>query len=900
MLNKKIKFAILLLFSLFLIPAVTAAAQNTSFYSIKLNVANFTFASADYAAAEKVSFNTTEPNITVYLMTSMNIQKISGDDTNQVWIRVKIDGTPRLEEKLRTVSDIGEEGSTGTKPFATNVTLGAHNITLEFKRTGDGAININDIDVNLGQLETVHRGIVRGQLTEGTYTHSSTKFSSAFNWTITKTIASPTFIVTKDTLNASTSARGDYYFKNLKTNISSFSWSRWLSDSTDVGSVSGNYIDIGNTSHNHTIASRTDTGKITVNHTIINFDLADNNSNTINYINTTNTQTNTTHSLNYSEGTHNIANASITIRNGTTFFMAMKTSSSFIGNSIENITAVAGTLTAGNITSVEAIDGDIYTVTETTTTPGADIRASFANISEIRTIKIYAKYQAGTGRSVRVEIYDFSSSSWSRLGRITSSDTFAWHNFSATDTNFISNENKVNLRIQQNGRGNPSRKIYIDQIKIQDAVTTTYSINATGLSKTNCFSKKERYLSSTSDIGNTFIYTICEGLTVGSTYTFNLWLTVPNSKIVEQMDESLIGFETTEFANAPQNLAPIPDEIIIPSSKSNQSGTLNITWRKFTDPNEDTVTYNVSLYNEDNSFNQTINTSTGNLSQLFNTTTADDGNYIIYVTACDPSNACSNSSVNFTIDNTLPAITLNYPPNGSSSQATTFNFNWSGTDNIAVQMSCNLTLDNTVQATLNLTNGSSANYLISGLGTGTHYWNVSCTDSAGNTNTSLTYTFIIESPPSGGSKASRHFCNYIWQCTDWKPKECPPTGIQTRTCKNAGNCQGTAGKPEETKKCEYSPPPKITGAIIKEKISEKQNIKKYPISEKRYPHPSTQNKNKITYIAGIFLILITIITLISIMLKNSQNKKKQNKAKAKKIKKAKKEIQAKLKRIYQI
>lgn len=65
--------------------------------------------------------------------------------------------------------------------------------------------------------------------------------------------------------------------------------------------------------------------------------------------------------------------------------------------------------------------------------------------------------------------------------------------------------------------------------------------------------------------------------------------------------------------------------------------------------------YNISLLNNSLQFVQTIvHDNSGNLSYQWNTSEADDGNYIIEVEACDTSNRCTSGySQNFSIDNVV-------------------------------------------------------------------------------------------------------------------------------------------------------------------------------------------------------------------------------------------------------
>ncbi|MBW3022224.1 hypothetical protein KY328_04835 [Candidatus Woesearchaeota archaeon] len=58
------------------------------------------------------------------------------------------------------------------------------------------------------------------------------------------------------------------------------------------------------------------------------------------------------------------------------------------------------------------------------------------------------------------------------------------------------------------------------------------------------------------------------------------------------------------------------------------------------------------------------------------------------------------------------------------------------------------------------------------------------------------------SPPIGGPGPAA-VCVPDWDCTDWGPAECPPSGIQTRTCTDLNSCGGSP--PAESISCIYVP-----------------------------------------------------------------------------------------------
>ncbi|MEM5871334.1 MAG: hypothetical protein QW051_00510 [Candidatus Aenigmatarchaeota archaeon] len=67
------------------------------------------------------------------------------------------------------------------------------------------------------------------------------------------------------------------------------------------------------------------------------------------------------------------------------------------------------------------------------------------------------------------------------------------------------------------------------------------------------------------------------------------------------------------------------------------------------------------------------------------------------------------------------------------------------------------------------------------------------------------------SPPSG-PPPTKPPCKEDWRCTEWST--CPIYEIQTRTCVDINNCGTTYEKPEETRKCTYTPEANCSDGII--------------------------------------------------------------------------------------
>jgi len=158
---------------------------------------------------------------------------------------------------------------------------------------------------------------------------------------------------------------------------------------------------------------------------------------------------------------------------------------------------------------------------------------------------------------------------------------------------------------------------------------------------------------------------------------------------------------------------------------------------------------NCSLY-----INGTLNATNStpialNQTNNFSLNTLSDGHYSWYVRCVDidgTANASATRSI--FVDKTKPSINLTYPADNASLSIFNIPFMFNATDNLAPNMTCNLTLDGVVNVT-NFPANSSRNTTrtVNSIADGTHYWNVTCDDLAGNRNTSATYNFTTVAPP---------------------------------------------------------------------------------------------------------------------------------------------------------
>jgi len=95
------------------------------------------------------------------------------------------------------------------------------------------------------------------------------------------------------------------------------------------------------------------------------------------------------------------------------------------------------------------------------------------------------------------------------------------------------------------------------------------------------------------------------------------------------------------------------------------------------------------------------------------------------------------------LDTTPPSINLSTPADGENFSLSNVTFNWSATDNEAENITCSLIVDGVLRlSNINVENASSTQHMID-IANGNHLWNVTCTDTESNSNTSETRIFNV-------------------------------------------------------------------------------------------------------------------------------------------------------------
>ena len=184
------------------------------------------------------------------------------------------------------------------------------------------------------------------------------------------------------------------------------------------------------------------------------------------------------------------------------------------------------------------------------------------------------------------------------------------------------------------------------------------------------------------------------------------------------------------------------------------SVTVNLYWVEME------VTYNVTTYENitatgDEQVLVYRNTEESGLDgtyiEQYNSENQSPGNYsaVSFASVENFQDVTDYAQFEMILDLVEPTIYLNYPTNyGNFSGPIYINFTWTAVDNFQKSMTCNLTVDNTIQnpSPIIVHNNSPVNYSVY-VTEGIYSWNVSCADIPENVNTSPRWNFtVVESP----------------------------------------------------------------------------------------------------------------------------------------------------------
>ena len=162
-------------------------------------------------------------------------------------------------------------------------------------------------------------------------------------------------------------------------------------------------------------------------------------------------------------------------------------------------------------------------------------------------------------------------------------------------------------------------------------------------------------------------------------------------------------------------------------------------------PSDNTNLSNCSIY-INGSFENITYSPLNNQQTNFSINDLSDGFYNWTINCFDTYGLENNSETRFFYkDNSTPQVNLFYPGDEDIIYSSQITFNFTATDNLAQNLTCNFTVDGNITSII-AENGST-NLISRSFISGEHYWNVSCSDYSGNLNISETRKFTTFAPP---------------------------------------------------------------------------------------------------------------------------------------------------------
>ena len=141
---------------------------------------------------------------------------------------------------------------------------------------------------------------------------------------------------------------------------------------------------------------------------------------------------------------------------------------------LTSITVNVGTHDSGNLASTFFVDGDTYDVSETVGTPAWIISFNWTNVDQGANslwVLIYSFYDGNLVHDIDLQLYNFTSTSWTDIAPISDMLGFEWVNASIYDlripNDFINSTGAVLGRINHLDSGNINHDMLIDLIQLQ-------------------------------------------------------------------------------------------------------------------------------------------------------------------------------------------------------------------------------------------------------------------------------------------------------------------------------------------------------------------------------------------------------------------------------------------------
>lgn len=147
-----------------------------------------------------------------------------------------------------------------------------------------------------------------------------------------------------------------------------------------------------------------------------------------------------------------------------------------------SITTIEGTLDAGNLASIQAIDGDWYNVSEDAGGSPLLVEVNFSGIASFDSILIRMQYSGGLGHEIEIQSWNFDDGAWELHSEVTDQSTMVELVIPVLDsTDHVSGGEAV-VRFDHVQNGVAIHDLFIDYVALQEGFTSITNANHDSLS----------------------------------------------------------------------------------------------------------------------------------------------------------------------------------------------------------------------------------------------------------------------------------------------------------------------------------------------------------------------------------------------------------------------------------
>ena len=148
-----------------------------------------------------------------------------------------------------------------------------------------------------------------------------------------------------------------------------------------------------------------------------------------------------------------------------------------------SVEVIVGSLNDGNNDSIQFIDGDWLSISESVGAPGLDVRINFTDIGNALCgcFQVYHIFLGVAQHDVQIEVWNFTSSSWHLIGTILFNETIGWEcsGLGNTPQHFFSG-GELWTRLYHDLSGHPAHEVKLEYVDLrliyQEETPPDYSI----------------------------------------------------------------------------------------------------------------------------------------------------------------------------------------------------------------------------------------------------------------------------------------------------------------------------------------------------------------------------------------------------------------------------------------